>query len=82
MVSLGQTKTLGYVTLRKLDAVSQKCCQMNMQTATMRMFGVHLIVLDSVCKREGYFLTGIYEGACNTLYCLEEFKCCKMKQGN
>jgi len=49
MVSLGQTKTLGYITLRKLDAVNQKGCQMNMQTVTMRMFGVHLMAKDLAC---------------------------------
>jgi len=46
MVSLGQTKTLGCITLRKLDAVSQKGCQINMPTATKRMFGVHLMAKD------------------------------------
>jgi len=49
MVSLGQTMTPGCVTLRKLDAVSHKGCQINMRTATKRMFGVHLMAKDLAC---------------------------------
>ena len=26
----------------------------------------------------GYFMAGLYKSACQELYCLEEFKCCKM----
>ena len=26
----------------------------------------------------GYYMTGLYRNSCNQLYCLEEFKCCKM----
>ena len=33
----------------------------------------------SVCKRESYYMTGIYRGDCDKLYCLEEFMCCRMK---
>ena len=32
----------------------------------------------SVCKREGYYMTGIFTGDCDKRYCLEEFKCCRM----
>ena len=32
----------------------------------------------SVCKREGYYMTGTYKGDCDMLYCPEEFMCCKM----
>jgi len=48
MVSLGQGITIGCITLRKLDAVSRKGCQINMLTATMRIFGAHLITTDLV----------------------------------
>ena len=27
---------------------------------------------------DGYYLAGIYKGNCNSLYCIEKFKCCKM----
>ncbi|XP_001639919.2 aerolysin [Nematostella vectensis] len=27
---------------------------------------------------DGYFMTGVYRGSCNKLYCIESFKCCKM----
>lgn len=32
----------------------------------------------SECKREGYYMAGIFRGNCDKLYCLEEFKCCRM----
>ncbi|XP_078359384.1 uncharacterized protein LOC144643868 [Oculina patagonica] len=32
----------------------------------------------SICN-DGYYLTGIYKGICDKLYCLEWFKCCTMK---
>ena len=32
----------------------------------------------SVCKREGYYMTGIYRSNCDKLHCLEEFMCCRM----
>jgi hypothetical protein len=28
--------------------------------------------------RHGYYMVGLYRNSCNALYCLEEFKCCKM----
>ena len=28
--------------------------------------------------QHNYFMTGLYRSSCNQLYCLEEFKCCKM----
>ena len=31
----------------------------------------------SICKR-GYYMVGLYRESCEKLYCLEEFKCCKM----
>ena len=36
----------------------------------------------SECKRDGYYMAGFYKSSCNHLYCLEEFRCCKMKAGN
>ncbi|CAH3138304.1 unnamed protein product [Pocillopora meandrina] len=32
----------------------------------------------SECRREGYYMAGIFRGDCDKLYCLEEFKCCRM----
>ncbi|PFX27877.1 uncharacterized protein LOC111327026 [Stylophora pistillata] len=32
----------------------------------------------SECEREGYYMVGIFKGNCDKLYCLEEFKCCRM----
>jgi len=29
--------------------------------------------------RAGYFLTGLYRGGCDKLYCIENFKCCRMR---
>ncbi|XP_058941677.2 properdin-like isoform X1 [Pocillopora verrucosa] len=34
----------------------------------------------SECKRDGYYMTGIYKGGCEHLYCIEKFKCCSMKK--
>ena len=31
----------------------------------------------STCA-SGYYMAGLYRNSCNNLYCLEEFKCCKM----
>ena len=31
----------------------------------------------SKCKA-GYYMAGLYRSSCNQLYCLEEFKCCKL----
>ncbi|XP_048576422.1 uncharacterized protein LOC5514381 [Nematostella vectensis] len=28
--------------------------------------------------RDGYFMTGLYRGNCDEIYCIEMFKCCKM----
>ena len=36
----------------------------------------------SECKRDGYYMTGFYKSNCEKLYCIEEFRCCKMKSGN
>ena len=30
---------------------------------------------------DGYFMTGLYRGGCDRLYCIEKFKCCKMYPG-
>ena len=27
---------------------------------------------------DGYFITGLYRGSCDKLYCIEKFRCCKM----
>ena len=35
----------------------------------------------STCKQPGYYMTGLYKSNCNNLYCIETFKCCKMKKG-
>jgi len=32
---------------------------------------------DTLCRTD-YYLTGIYKGNCNHLYCIEKFRCCKM----
>ncbi|RMX46862.1 hypothetical protein pdam_00007652, partial [Pocillopora damicornis] len=32
----------------------------------------------SQCKRQGYYLAGIYKGGCDKLFCIESFKCCRM----
>ena len=36
----------------------------------------------SECKQAGYYMTGFYKSSCNNIYCIEKFKCCKMKKGN
>ena len=36
----------------------------------------------SACKKDGYFMTGFYKSGCNDLYCIEKFRCCKMKIRN
>ena len=36
----------------------------------------------SQCKQEGYYMAGFYKSGCNELYCIEKFRCCKMKKGN
>ena len=34
----------------------------------------------STCKQQGYYMTGFYKSSCSDLYCIEKFKCCKMKK--
>lgn len=36
----------------------------------------------STCTKEGYYMTGFFKSTCNYLYCIETFKCCKMKKGS
>lgn len=36
----------------------------------------------SECKQAGYFMTGFYKSSCNDIYCIEKFRCCKMKKRN
>ena len=36
----------------------------------------------SECKKEGYYMTGFYKSSCNSIYCIETFRCCKMKKGS
>ncbi|XP_078343981.1 uncharacterized protein LOC144629619 [Oculina patagonica] len=33
----------------------------------------------SECQRAGYYMTGIYKSSCDEIYCIEKFKCCRMK---
>ena len=32
----------------------------------------------SECNRPDYYMAGFYKSICEKLYCIEEFKCCKM----
>ena len=78
-VFIGQETTLGCTTSKRLDVVSQKACQIDMRTAILNFFwgsfdGKGL----SECRREGYYMAGIFRGDCDKLYCLEELKCCRM----
>lgn len=34
----------------------------------------------SECQQAGYFMTGFYKSDCNNIYCIEKFRCCKMKK--
>ncbi|XP_044166631.1 thrombospondin-2-like isoform X1 [Acropora millepora] len=34
----------------------------------------------SECKKPGYYMTGFYKSSCNAIYCIETFRCCKMKK--
>lgn len=34
----------------------------------------------SECKRAGYYMTGLYKSGCEHVYCIEKFKCCRMKK--
>ena len=36
----------------------------------------------SECKKPGYYMTGFYKSSCNQIYCIEKFRCCKMKKRN
>ena len=36
----------------------------------------------SECKKPGYYMTGFYKSVCNEIYCIEKFRCCKMKKRN
>ena len=36
----------------------------------------------SECKKPGYYMTGFYKSSCNDIYCIEKFRCCKMKKRN
>ncbi len=36
----------------------------------------------SDCQRTGYYMTGIYKSSCEEIYCIEKFKCCRMKTSN
>ncbi|XP_022808737.1 uncharacterized protein LOC111345723 [Stylophora pistillata] len=33
----------------------------------------------SECQQEGFYMTGFYKSSCDKLYCIEKFRCCKMK---
>ncbi|PFX19588.1 Angiopoietin-1 receptor [Stylophora pistillata] len=33
----------------------------------------------SECQGEGFYMTGFYKSSCDELYCIEKFRCCKMK---
>ena len=35
----------------------------------------------SQCKQDGHYMAGFYKSGCNELYCIEKFRCCKMKKG-
>lgn len=34
----------------------------------------------SECQTAGYFMTGFHKSSCNDIYCIEKFRCCKMKK--
>ena len=36
----------------------------------------------SECQQAGYYMTGFYKSSCNDIYCIETFRCCKMKKRN
>ena len=36
----------------------------------------------SDCKKDGYYMTGFYKSECNEIFCIERFRCCKMKTGS
>ncbi|XP_073229032.1 uncharacterized protein [Porites lutea] len=35
----------------------------------------------SECKKDGYYVAGIYKSNCDKIYCIEELKCCSMLVG-
>ena len=57
-VFIGQGKTIGCITSKRLD-----------ENVWGSFDGKGL----SECKREGYYMAGIFRGKCDKLYCLEEF---------
>ena len=36
----------------------------------------------SQCQQDGYYMTGFFKGGCEDIYCIEKFKCCRMKSRN
>ncbi|XP_078352100.1 thrombospondin-2-like [Oculina patagonica] len=34
----------------------------------------------SECKQAGYYMTGVYKSTCESIYCIEKFRCCRMKK--
>ena len=34
----------------------------------------------SECQQAGYYMIGFYKSSCNNIYCIEKFRCCKMKK--
>ena len=36
----------------------------------------------SQCNRAGYYMAGFWRGGCDYIYCIEKFRCCRMKNGN
>ncbi|KAL9952094.1 hypothetical protein ACROYT_G039301 [Oculina patagonica] len=34
----------------------------------------------SLCNRGGYYMTGFYKSSCEEIYCIEKFRCCRMKK--
>ena len=36
----------------------------------------------SQCNRAGYYMAGFWRGSCDHIYCIEKFRCCRMKSGN
>ena len=79
-VFTGQETTLGCTTSKRLDVVSQKACQIDIYADCYieNVWGSFDGKGLSECKREGYYMAGIFRGDCDKLYCLEEFKCCRM----
>ena len=36
----------------------------------------------SECQQARYYMTGFYKSSCDNIYCIEKFRCCKMKKRN